>query len=72
MFPQNDTFSESALSKHKLSKTRMVVQGQLVEPAVCFSDLWAFEELMNSFIRQKQNNIMLRQQTFLMFMNQLE
>ena len=33
--------------------TRMVVKGQLVEPAVCFSDLKACEELIRSFIRQK-------------------
>ena len=41
--------------------TRMVVQGQLVEPTVCFSDLQACEELIHSFIRQKPNNIMYRQ-----------
>ena len=42
----------------------MVVQGQLVKPPVCFSDLFACEELIHSIIRQKPNNIMLRQQTF--------
>ena len=47
--------------------TKMVVQGQLVVPAVSFSDLSACEELIHSFIRQKQN-IMLRQH-FLMLMN---
>ena len=47
----------------------MVDQGQLVEIAVSFSDLQAYEELIISFIRQKSNNIMLRQQTFLIFMN---
>ena len=41
----------------------MVVQVQLVEPAVCFSDLLACEEMIHSFIRQMPNNIMLRQQT---------
>ena len=45
------------------NKTRMVVQIQLVEPAVCFSDLLACEELIHSLIRQMPNNIMLRQQT---------
>ena len=42
----------------------MVVQGQLVEPVVCFSDQKARENLIHSFIRQKPNNVMLRQQTF--------
>ena len=42
-------------------RTRIVVQVQLVEPAVCFSDLQACEEMIHSFIRQKQKNIMLRQ-----------
>ena len=48
----------------------MAVQGQPVEPAICFSDLYACEELIHSFIQQP-NNIMLRQQTFffLIFMN---
>ena len=46
-------------------KTRMVVQVQLVESAICFSDILAYEELIHSFIRQKPNNIMLRQQTIL-------
>ena len=44
--------------------TGTVVKGHLVEPAVCFSHLLACEELIHSFIRQKANNIMLRQQTF--------
>ena len=44
-------------------KTRMFVQGQLVKPAVCFSDLYACEELIHSFIWHKLNNIMLKQQT---------
>ena len=49
----------------------MVVQGQLVEPVVCFSDLYACEELIHLFIRQKPNNIMLIQHFFfLLFMNQ--
>ena len=44
---------------------RMVVQGQLVEPTVCLSDVKkACETLIHSFIRQKPNNIMLGQQTF--------
>ena len=41
----------------------MVVQGQLVEPAICFSDLKARDELIHSFIRQKPNNIVLRRKT---------
>ena len=45
------------------TSTRMTVQGQLVQPTVCFSDLQACEELSHSFIVQKPNNIMLRQQT---------
>ena len=35
--------------------TGMVVQGQLLEPSICLCD---------PFIRQKPNNIMLRQQIF--------
>ena len=51
--------------------TRMVVQGQLVEPAICFNDQQACKELIHSFISQKPNNIILRQQIFfLIFMNQ--
>ena len=46
----------------------MVVH-RLVEPAVCFSELLACKELINSFIRQNPNNIILRQQTFVIFMN---
>ena len=38
----------------------MVVKGQLVESAVCFSDLYACEERIHSIIRRKPNNIMLR------------
>ena len=57
------------LKNFKSFHTRMVIQGQLDEPALYFSDLQACEELIHSFIRKKQNNIMLRQQTFfLMFM----
>ena len=37
-----------------LVQTRMVVQGQLVEPAICFSDLLTCEELIHSFIRRSQ------------------
>ena len=48
----------------------MVVHGHIVEPVVCFSDLYACEELIHLFIRQKPNNIMLRQHFFLLFMNQ--
>ena len=46
-------------------------EDNFVEPAVCFSDLKAYEELSHSFIKQKPNNITLRQQTFifLIFMN---
>ena len=40
----------------------MVVQRQLVGPAVCLSDLQACEELIHSFIRQRPNNIMLSQE----------
>ena len=39
-------------------------QSMVIQPAVCFSVLLACEELTLSFIRQKPNNIMLRQQTF--------
>ena len=50
--------------------TRMVVQRQLVEPAVCFIDLQDCKAMIHPFIRQQPNNIMLRQQTlFLTFMN---
>ena len=35
-----------------------------MEPAICFSDLYACEEQFHSFIRQKSNNIMLRHGTF--------
>ena len=42
----------------------MVVQAQLVGPAIFFRDLKAREELIHSFIRQKVNNILLRQNTF--------
>ena len=43
----------------------MVVQGQLVEPAICVRELKAScEELIYSFIRHKPNNIMLRQHFF--------
>ena len=50
--------------------TKMIVQAQLVEPTVCFSDIKACEELIHLF-RQKPNNIVCRQQTlFLIFMNQ--
>ena len=41
-----------------------VVKGQLVEPAVYFSVLKAREALIHSFIRQKPNNIMLREEIF--------
>ena len=57
---------EYLLNVLKTSNTRMTDQGQLVEPAepaFCFSDLLSCEELIHSFIRQKPNNIMLRQQT---------
>ena len=43
-------------------KTRIVVQVHILEPAICFSDLLVYEELIPSFIRQKPNKIMLRQQ----------
>ena len=47
----------------------MVVQGQLVEPAVIFSEKCeACEERIYSFIGQKSNNIRLRQQMFLISM----
>ena len=48
----------------------MLVQGQLLKPAICFIDLKTCEELIHSFIRQEPNNIMLRQETILMLMNQ--
>ena len=41
----------------------MVIKGQLIERTVCFSEQQACDELIYSFIRQKPNNIMLRQQT---------
>ena len=44
--------------------TRMVVQGQLVELAICFSDQKDCEELSHLFIRQKPNEIILRQKSF--------
>ena len=44
---------------------RTVVQAHLAALAVCFSDLLACKELIHSFIRRKQINIMLRQRTFL-------
>ena len=50
--------------------TGMVVHGQLFEPAVCFSELQACEELIHSFIRLKPNNICLDSKLFLIFMNQ--
>ena len=53
--------------KRKQLKTKMVVKGQFLEPAVCFSDLWACEELIPSFIRQKPYDIMLRQQFSFLF-----
>ena len=54
--------SDSSSGMHKY--TRMVIQGQLAEPAVFLSDLYACEELIHSFIRQNPNNIMLTWQTF--------
>ena len=57
------------MEKDKFNITRMIVQGQLVEPAVCYSDLQACEELIHSFIRQRPNDIMLGQQTFFKYMN---
>ena len=48
-------------------ESRMVVKGQLVEPTICFSDLYACEELIDSLIRHQPNNIMLRQQTFFLY-----
>ena len=50
--------------KECINETRMVVQGQLDEHTVCFSDIKACEELIHSFIRQKPNNIRLRQQRY--------
>ena len=47
----------------------MVVQGQLVEPVVCFSNVQACEELIHSIIKQKPNNIMLRQSQQTFFFN---
>ena len=41
----------------------MAVQRQLVRPAICLSDLQACAELIHSFIRERPNNIMLRQET---------
>ena len=43
----------------------MVFQGQLVEPAVCFSDLCACKELTHSLLDRSQTScLLLRQQTF--------
>ena len=55
-------------SRTPLCTTRIIVQGQLVEPAVCFSDVEACEDLIHSFIRQKPNNIILRQQIFFLIL----
>ena len=42
----------------------MVVQGQLVKRAICFSDLLAREQLIHSYVWEKQYSIMLRQTFF--------
>ena len=49
---------------------RMVVQGQLDEPALCFSDLQAFEILIHSLIKQKPSTSCLDRKLFLIFMTQ--
>ena len=43
--------TRSAISK---INCRMVVQGQLVEPAVCFSNIQAYEELIHSLLDRSQ------------------
>ena len=60
----NDTISIVKISKGHKSVARMVVQGKLVEPAICFGHLYACEALIHHLLDRCQTTLCLDSKLF--------